>query len=86
MVETFIITGDTWGSREEFKKLDGRWVPHLHAWFVPTAHRTSVARLSQVMGYDVQRVTLPIDVLFPARERLAQRAAFVSRMPSPIPS
>jgi len=35
MTETFIITGDTYSSRQELKAIAGRWVPHLKAWLVP---------------------------------------------------
>ena len=35
MVNTFIITGNTWSCREALKLIDGRWVPHLNAWLVP---------------------------------------------------
>ena len=87
MVKTFIITGDTWSSREDLKNLGGRWVPHLNAWLVSDAEHESVARLQHQIGFDVRLVTLPIDIPYVARQRLARsRATVLSRIPSPIAS
>jgi len=87
MVCTFIITGDTWSSREDLRNLGGRWVPHLNAWLVPETERESVRRLRQAIGFDVRLVTLPIELPYAVRERLRRsQAATPSRIPSPAAS
>ena len=84
MVRTFIITGDTWSSREDLKSLGGRWVPHLNAWLAPETEQEAVAQLRQIIGFDVHLVTLPIEIPYTAQKRLARtRAAAPSRIPSP---
>jgi len=87
MVRTFIITGDTWSSREDLKSLGGRWVPHLNAWLAPETEQEAVAQLRQIIGFDVHLVTLPIEIPYTAQKRLARtRAAAPSRIPSPTAS
>jgi ABC-type thiamine transport system ATPase subunit len=87
MVKTFIITGDTWSSRGDLKNLGGSWVPHLRAWLVPDTQRDSVVRLRNRIGLDAKLVTLPIELSYTARQRLAEGQAAVSpRIPSPVAS
>ncbi len=87
MVHTFIITGSTWGSRQDLKSLGGCWVPHLNAWLVPAIERESVRRLRRAIGFDVHLVRLPISVPYEVRERLARsRSAAPFRIPSPTPA
>lgn len=87
MVKTFIITGDTWSSREDLKSLGGRWVPHLNAWLVPDTEHQSVARLRREIEFDVQLVSLPVHIPFHARQRLEQnRRTASSHLPSPAAS
>lgn len=62
MVKTFIITGNTWSSRNDLKNLGGRWVPHLNAWLVPDTEHESVARLRTETGFNVRLVALPIEI------------------------
>ena len=59
MVRTFIITGDTWSSREDLKNLGGRWVPHLNAWLVPEDQCNAVEELHSIIGFSVLLVSLP---------------------------
>jgi hypothetical protein len=87
MVKTFIITGDTWSSRTDLKNLGGHWVSHLNAWLVPDTEQASVLELRDQIGFDVQLVTLPIDLPYITRQRLARsRAVASSRILSPVAS
>jgi hypothetical protein len=87
MVRTFIITGDTWSSREDLKRLGGRWVPHLNAWLLPEHQAEPVRQLAEVIGFDVRLVALQIDIPSTVRRRLARsRTAASSRVLSPATS
>jgi hypothetical protein len=84
MVQTFIITGDTWSCREALKLIDGRWVPHLNAWLVPASEDDTVRRLRDRADLDVRLIALPINL--PGSSNAATRArakAAVSSLPSP---
>ena len=59
MTNTFIITGDTYTSREELKALGGSWVPHLKAWLVPEYHANAVRRLQKRLWCSVSLVDVP---------------------------
>ena len=59
MTNTLVITGDTFGSREELKAMGGRWVPHLKAWLVPEDQRYAVASLQATIGFSVSLVSFP---------------------------
>jgi hypothetical protein len=84
MVRTFIITGNTWSSRADLRKLGGSWVPHLAAWLLPDYEQDSLSRLRQDADLDVRLVTLPIDLPYSSRAAYQARAASaVSPTPSP---
>lgn len=84
MVSTFIITGNTWASRDTLKHLGGRWVPHLNAWLLPEHERESVAQLRDQMGFTVRLIALPIDLPSSCKAAAQARArAAASPVPSP---
>jgi hypothetical protein len=86
MVNTFIITGNTWSSRDVLKHLGGRWVPHLHAWLLPDYERDSVQHLRDQMGFEVHLVTLPIDLPISSKagaDALARAATSPTHSPTP---
>ena len=57
MTNVFLITGDTFTSREEFIAMGGRWMPHLCGWFVPEDRRDAVERLRAPIGISVTLVS-----------------------------
>jgi hypothetical protein len=84
MVNTFIITGNTWSCREALKLIDGRWVPHLNAWLVPEGEDDSVRRLRDRANLNVRLIALPIDLPGSSKAAAAARArAARSGTPSP---
>jgi len=84
MVNTFIITGNTWSCHEALKNLDGRWVPHLNAWLVPAGEDAPVRRLREQADLNVRLIALPIDLPGSSKAAAAVRArAAASRTPSP---
>jgi len=84
MVNTFVITGDTWSCREALKLIDGRWVPHLNAWLVPPYEDESVRHLRDQAQLNVRLIALPIDMPGSCRAAAKARArAAASSIPSP---
>ena len=83
MVNTFIITGNTWSCREALKLIDGRWVPHLNAWLVPETEDQSVRHLRDQADLNVRLIALPIDLPGSCKAAAKARARAAA---SPAPS